>query len=74
MGLNLSTILPMFVYPFQAMWRHRPSEEYFVFVGIRAAHTSFSPFTLDFTSTFFIFIAFPTEQYEINIIIIALVF
>ena len=47
MGLNLSTNLPMFVYIFQAMWRHRPLEEYFVFVWIRAAHTSFSPFTLN---------------------------
>ena len=47
MGLNLSTNLPMFVYTFQAMWRHRPLEEFLVFVGIRAAHTSFSPFTLD---------------------------
>ena len=28
------------------MWRHRPLEEYLVFVEIRAAHTSFSPFTL----------------------------
>ena len=46
MGLNLSTNLPMFVYTFQAMWRHRPLEEYLVFVGIRAAHTSFSPFSL----------------------------
>ena len=46
MGLNLSTNLPMFIYTFQAMWRHRPVEEYLVFVGIRAAHTSISPFTL----------------------------
>ena len=46
MRLNLSTNLPMFVYTFQAMWRHRPLEEYLVFVGIRAAYTSFSPFTL----------------------------
>ena len=46
MGLNLSTNLPMFVYTFQAMWRHRPLEVYLVFVGIRAAHTSVSPFTL----------------------------
>ena len=46
MGLNLSTNLPMFVYTFQAMWRHRPLEEYLGFVKIRAAHTSFSPFTL----------------------------
>ena len=46
MGLNLSTNLPMFVYTFHAMWRHRPLEEYLVFVGIRAAYTSFSPFTL----------------------------
>ena len=46
MWLNLSTNLPMFVYTFQAMWRHRPLEEYLVFVGIRAAHTSISPFTL----------------------------
>ena len=46
MGLNLSTNLPMFVYTFQAMWRHRPLDEYLVFVGIRAAHTSLSPFTL----------------------------
>ena len=46
MGLNLSTNLPMFVYTFQAMWRHRPLEEYLVFVGIRAAYASFSPFTL----------------------------
>ena len=35
----------MFVYTFQDMWRRRPLEEYLVFVGIRAAHTSFSPFT-----------------------------
>ena len=28
MGLNLSTNLPMFVYTFQAMWRHRPLKEY----------------------------------------------
>ena len=46
MGLNLSKNLPMFVYTFQAMWRHQPLEEYLVFVGIRDAHTSFSPFTL----------------------------
>ena len=46
MELNLSTNLPMFVCTFQAMWRHRPLEAYVVFVGIRAAHTSFSPFTL----------------------------
>ena len=46
MGLNLSTNMPMFVYTFQAMWLHRPWEEYLVFVGIRAAHTSFSPVTL----------------------------
>ena len=46
MGLNISTNLPMFVYTLQAMWRHRPLEEYLVFVGIHAAHTSFSPFTL----------------------------
>ena len=46
MGLNLSTNLPMFFYTFQAMWRHRPLEKYLVFVGIRAAHTSYSPFTL----------------------------
>ena len=44
--LNLSTNLPMFFDTFQAMWRHRPLEEYLVFVGIRDAHTSFSPFTL----------------------------
>ena len=46
MRLNLPTNLPMCVYTFQAMWRHRPLEEYLVFVGIRDAHTSFSPFTL----------------------------
>ena len=46
MGLNLSKNLPMFVYTFEAMRRHRPLEEYLVFVGIRAVHTSFSPFTL----------------------------
>ena len=46
MGLNISTNLPMFVHTFQAMCRHRPLEEYLYFVGIRAAHTSFSPFTL----------------------------
>ena len=46
MGLNLSTNLPLFVYTFQAMWRHRPLEEYSVFVGIRAAYSFFSPFTL----------------------------
>ena len=46
MGLNLSTNLPMFVYTFKAMSRHRSLEEYLVFVGIRAALTSFSPFTL----------------------------
>ena len=46
MGRNLSTNLPMFVYTFQAMWRHRPLEEYLIFVGIHAAYTSFSPFTL----------------------------
>ena len=46
MGLNLSTNLTIFVYTFQAMWRHRPLEEYLVFVGICSAHTSFSPFTL----------------------------
>ena len=47
MGLNLSTNLStMFVYTFQAMWRHRPLEEYLVFVWIRAAHASFSSFTL----------------------------
>ena len=31
----------MFVYTFQAMWLHRPLEEYLIFVGIDAAHTSF---------------------------------
>ena len=46
MGLNLLTNLPMFAYTFQDMWRHRPLEEVLVFVGIRVAHTSFSPFTL----------------------------
>ena len=50
MGLHLSTNLPMFVHTFRAMWRHRPLEEYLVFVGIRAAHTSFSPFTLLITA------------------------
>ena len=45
MGLHLSN-LPMFVYTFQAMWRHRPLKEYSVFVGIRVACTSFSPYTL----------------------------
>ena len=47
MGLNLSMNLPMFVYTFQAMWRHRPLKEYSVFVGIRVASTFFSPYTLD---------------------------
>ena len=51
MGLNLSMNLPMFVYTFQAMWRRRPLKEYSVFVGIRAAHTFFSPFTLVRTSS-----------------------
>ena len=46
MGLNLSTNLPMFVYTFQAMWRHRPLKEYSVFVGICVACTFFSPYTL----------------------------
>ena len=45
-GLNLSTNLPMFVYTFQAMWRHRPLKEYLVFVGIRVACTFFSLYTL----------------------------
>ena len=44
-GLNLSTNLPMSVYTFQAMWRHRPLKEYSVFVGIRVACTSFSPYS-----------------------------
>ena len=44
--LNLSTNLPMFVYTFQAMWRHRPLEGYLFFVGIRDEHSSFSPFAL----------------------------
>ena len=43
MGLNLSTNLPMFVYTFQAIWRHRPLKECWVFVGIRAVSTFFSP-------------------------------
>ena len=51
MGLNLSTSLSMFAYSFQAMWRHRPLEEYSAFVRIRAAHTSFSPFTLEETAS-----------------------
>ena len=51
MGLNLSMNLPMFVHTFQAIWRHRPLKEYLVFVGIRAAHTSFSLFTLGISST-----------------------
>ena len=46
MGLNLATNLPMFVYTFQAMWHHRPLKEYSVYVGIRAACTSISPYTL----------------------------
>ena len=46
MGLNLSTNLPMFVYSFQSMWRHRPLKEYSGFVGISVACTSFSPYTL----------------------------
>ena len=46
MGLNLSTNLQMFVYTFQAMWRHRPLEEYSAFIGIRVACTFFSPYTL----------------------------
>ena len=50
MGLNLSMNLPMFVYTFQAMWHHRPLKEYSVFVGIRIACTSFSPYTLDITT------------------------
>ena len=52
MRLNLSTKLPMFVYTFQAMWRHRPLEEYLVFVGIRAAHTSFTPFNFMLVAQF----------------------
>ena len=50
MGLNLSTNLPMFVYAFQAMWRHRPLKEYSVFVGIRVASTFFSLYTLYITT------------------------
>ena len=50
MGLNLSTDLPMFVYTFQVMWRHRSLKGYSVFVGIRFACTSFSPYTLRQTS------------------------
>ena len=46
MGLNVASNLPMFVYTFQAMWRHRPLKEYSVFIGIRVACTSFSPYTL----------------------------
>ena len=46
MGLNLSTNLTMFVYTFQAMWRHRPLKEYSIFVGILVACTSFSSYTL----------------------------
>ena len=45
-GTELIDEYAMFVYTFQAMWLHRPLEEYLVFVGIRAAHTSFSPVTL----------------------------
>ena len=52
MGLNLSTNLPMFVYTFQAMWRHRPLKQYWVFVGIRVACTSFSQYTLLPTTQF----------------------
>ena len=47
MGLNLSTYLPIFVHTFRAMWRHRPLKEYSVFVGIRAASTFLSLYTLD---------------------------
>ena len=36
----------MFVYTFQAMWRHRPLKKYSVFVGIRAASTFLSLYTL----------------------------
>ena len=50
MGLNLSMNLPMFVYTFQAMWRHRSMKEYSVFVGIRVACTSFNPYTLGDTT------------------------
>ena len=45
-GTELIDELSMFVYTFQAMWRHRPLKEYSVFVGIRVACTSFSPYTL----------------------------
>ena len=48
MGLNLSTNLPMFVYTFQGMWRHRPLKECSVFVGIRVGCTFFSLYTLYF--------------------------
>ena len=51
MGLNLSTNLPLFVYTFQAMWRHRPLKEYSFFIGIRVACTFFSPYTLTHTMT-----------------------
>ena len=50
MGLNLSTNLPMFLYTFHAMWRHRPLKECSVFVGIRVACTFFSRYTLQQTS------------------------
>ena len=50
MGLNLSTNLPMFVYTFQAMWRHRPLKECSVFVGIRVACTFFSLYTLGYAN------------------------
>ena len=52
MGLNLSTNLPIFADTFQAMRRHRPLKEYSVFVGIRVACTSFSPYTLVPMATF----------------------
>ena len=50
MGLNLSTNLQMFVYTFRAMWRHRSLKEHSVFVGIRAASTFISLYTLAITT------------------------
>ena len=39
MWLILETNLPMFVYAFQCLWRHRLLKEFSVLVGIRDADT-----------------------------------
>ena len=64
--LNLSMNLPMFVYTFQAMWRHRPLKEYSVFVGIRAASTFLSLYTLVFLVSLHVFYNETYRQLELS--------